>query len=310
MNEQGERLQKVLAQAGLGSRREMEEWISAGRVTVNGEVATLGMRVQEGDVVRADRRVVRVEAPGTSLPRVLLYHKQEGEIVSRDDPERRASVFDKLPKLRGMKWIAIGRLDYNTSGLLIFTSSGDLANRLMHPRFEVEREYAVRVQGSMTEEQMRMMLKEGITLDDGPVKFEKLADEGGEGYNHWYRLVLKEGRNRVVRRTFEALGLPVSRLMRVRFGIIRLPPRLKRGMLAELGAGEVSAVLKWVGMDEPQVQPVQTGKAERQGKAEQVGKPRQKGRKQATQGARLSASAAPHVKAGTARIRGQGRGRS
>jgi len=251
--QQGERLQKVLAQAGVGSRREMEEWISAGRVTVNGEAATLGMRVVEGDVIRADKRVVQVKAQGGSLPRVLLYHKQEGEIVSRDDPEKRASVFDKLPKLRGMKWIAIGRLDFNTSGLLIFTTSGDLANRLMHPRFEIEREYAVRVQGSMTEEQMRQMQNEGITLEDGPVKFEKLLDEGGEGYNHWYRLVLKEGRNRVVRRTFEALGLPVSRLMRVRFGIVHLPPRLKRGMLAELGPGEVTAMLDWVGMEAPPV---------------------------------------------------------
>ena len=256
MNEQqepqGERLQKVLAQAGLGSRREMEEWIAAGRVTVNGEVAMLGMRVVEGDVVRADnKRPIRIKAQDTLMPRVLLYHKQEGEIVSRDDPEQRTSVFDKLPKLSGMKWIAIGRLDFNTSGLLIFTTSGDLANRLMHPRFEVEREYAVRVQGSMTEDQMRQMLKEGITLEDGPVKFEKLMDEGGEGYNHWYRLVMKEGRNRIVRRTFEALGLPVSRLMRVRYGIVNLPPRLKRGMLAELGSGEVSAILDWVGMEVP-----------------------------------------------------------
>jgi 23S rRNA pseudouridine2605 synthase len=256
----GERLQKVLAQAGVGSRREMEEWISAGRVTVNGEVATLGMRVVEDDVVRVDQRIVRLKAPNESMPRVLLYHKQEGEIVSRDDPEKRASVFDKLPKVRGMKWIAIGRLDYNTSGLLIFTSSGDLANRLMHPRFEVEREYAVRVQGSMTEEQMKQMLKEGIMLEDGPVKFEKLLDEGGEGYNHWYRLIMKEGRNRVVRRTFDALGLPVSRLMRVRFGIVNLPPRLKRGMLVELGSGEVNAILDWVGMEThvaPQLSPHQ-----------------------------------------------------
>ncbi len=249
MNEQqGERLQKVLAQAGIGSRREMEEWIAAGRVTVNGEVATLGMRVQEGDVVRADRRVVHVKLQGEKLPRVLLYHKQEGEIVSRDDPEQRATVFDKLPRLRGQKWTAIGRLDFNTSGLLVFTTSGELANRLMHPRFEVEREYAVRVQGEMTPEQMRQMVKQGIELEDGPVKFEKLSDEGGEGFNHWYRLVLKEGRNRIVRRTFEALGLPVSRLMRVRFGIINLPPRLKRGMLAELGEGEVRQVMDWAGL--------------------------------------------------------------
>jgi 23S rRNA pseudouridine2605 synthase len=246
---QGERLQKVLAQAGIGSRREMEEWISAGRVTVNSTVATLGMRVSEGDKVQVDGRHIRLQLQAEqALPRVLLYHKQEGEIVSRDDPKERANVFDALPKLRGQKWIAIGRLDFNTSGLLIFTTSGELANRLMHPRFEVEREYAVRVQGQMTPDQMHQMIKEGIELEDGLVRFEQLSDEGGEGYNHWYRLVLKEGRNRVVRRTFEALGLPVSRLMRVRFGMINLPPRIKRGMMAELGEGEVRAILEWVGL--------------------------------------------------------------
>jgi 23S rRNA pseudouridine2605 synthase len=244
----GEKLQKVMAQAGYGSRRQMEEWIAAGRVSVNGEPATLGMRVLEGDLIKAGVRTIRV-GERDSAARILLYHKPEGEIVSRDDPGKRASVFDKLPRLRGQKWTAIGRLDFNTSGLLIFTTSGELANRLMHPRFEVEREYAVRVQGAMTEEQMNKVLKEGVELDDGPVKFEKLEDEGGEGFNHWYRVMLKEGRNRVVRRTFDALGLPVSRLMRVRFGIINLPPRLKRGMTAELGEGEVAKVLEWVGME-------------------------------------------------------------
>lgn len=254
-NATGEKLQKVLAQAGVGSRREMEEWIAAGRVTVNGEAATVGIRVFEGDVLRADKRTVLVTSQADKeYPRVLLYHKQEGEIVSRDDPEKRTNVFEKLPKLRGMKWIAIGRLDFNTSGLLIFTTSGELANRLMHPRFEVEREYAVRVQGQMTPEQMRQMTKEGVALEDGNVKFEKLTDEGGEGFNHWYRLVLKEGRNRVVRRTFEALGLIVSRLMRVRFGIINLPPSIKRGKMAELGEGEVQMILDWVGIS---VQPIE-----------------------------------------------------
>lgn len=246
---QGERLQKILAQAGVGSRREMEEWIVAGRVTLNGEVATLGMRAQEGDVVGVDKRTIHVKnQDDIGLPRVLLYHKQEGEIVSRDDPKSRSSVFDNLPKLRGQKWIAIGRLDFNTSGLLIFTTSGELANRLMHPRFEVEREYAVRVQGRMTPEQMQQMIGQGLELEDGLVRFEKLTDEGGEGFNHWYRLILKEGRNRVVRRTFEALGLVVSRLMRVRFGIINLPPSIKRGKLAELGEGEVKQILEWVGL--------------------------------------------------------------
>lgn len=249
MSEQGERLQKVLAQAGLGSRREMEEWISAGRVTVNGQPAVLGMRVNPGDLIRADRRLVRAGEPGARLARILLYHKPEGEIVSRADPEGRASVFDHLPKVRGQKWTAIGRLDYNTSGLLIFTTSGELANHLMHPRFQVEREYAVRVQGEMTPEQMKQMVKKGVELDDGPVKFEKISDEGGEGFNHWYRIVVQEGRNRVVRRTFEALGLPVSRLMRVRFGMISLPPRLKRGMMAELSEAEVRQVLSWAGLE-------------------------------------------------------------
>jgi 23S rRNA pseudouridine2605 synthase len=262
----GEKLQKVMAQAGYGSRRLMEEWIAAGRVSVNGEPATLGMRVVDGDLVKADARTIRV-GERDSAARILLYHKPEGEIVSRDDPGKRASVFDKLPRLRGQKWTAIGRLDFNTSGLLIFTTSGELANRLMHPRFEVEREYAVRVQGSMTDEQMNKVLKEGVELDDGPVKFEKLADEGGEGFNHWYRVMLKEGRNRVVRRTFDALGLPVSRLMRVRFGIINLPPRLKRGMTAELGEGEVAQVLEWVGMEKESSEGQQAPRAPRQSAA-------------------------------------------
>ena len=243
----GEKLQKVLANAGFGSRRMMEEWIAAGRVSVNGDPATLGMRVVQGDLVKAERRTMRVGGTDQAV-RVLLYHKPEGEIVSRDDPEKRASVFDKLPKLRGQTWIAIGRLDFNTSGLLIFTTSGELANRLMHPRFEVEREYAVRVQGTMTEAQLNLALQQGVELEDGLVKFEKLEDQGGEGFNHWYRVMLKEGRNRVVRRTFDALGLPVSRLMRIRFGIVSLSPRLKRGMATELDEAEVAQVLDWVGI--------------------------------------------------------------
>jgi 23S rRNA pseudouridine2605 synthase len=271
----GEKLQKVLAQAGFGSRRMMEEWIAAGRVSVNGEPATLGMRVVEGDLVKAERRTIRV-GERENAARVLLYHKPEGEIVSRDDPEKRTSVFEKLPKLRGQKWIAIGRLDFNTSGLLIFTTSGELANRLMHPRFEVEREYAVRVQGTMTEAQMDRALKQGVELEDGLVKFEKLLDEGGEGYNHWYRVMLKEGRNRVVRRTFDALGLPVSRLIRVRFGIINLPPRLKRGMTTELGESEVAQVLDWAGITAVNDEAQQVPQPPRQSELVQSGKPGRK----------------------------------
>lgn len=247
----GEKLQKVLAQAGFASRRTVEEWIAAGRVSVNGEMATLGMRVLPGDLIKAERRTLRVGERDDRV-RILLYYKPEGEIVSRDDPESRLTVFDKLPKLRSQKWIAIGRLDLNTSGLLIFTTSGELANRLMHPRFEVEREYAVRIQGQLTEAHQEQLLGIGIDLEDGRVNFEKLTDEGGEGFNHWYRIMLKEGRNRIVRRTFAALGLTVSRLIRVRFGLINLPPRLKRGMSAELGEAEVQQVLDWVG-----IQPVE-----------------------------------------------------
>src|SRR5882724_13147112 len=250
MIEPGEKLQKILAQAGLGSRRTMEEWIVAGRVSVNGEPAKLGMRVVEGDLVRAERRTIRV---GEKIPavRVLLYHKPEGEIVSREDPEQRANVFDKLPKLRGQKWIAIGRLDFNTEGLLIFTTSGDLANRLMHPRYEVEREYAVRVLGELSEEQKGRLL-EGVELDDGIAKFSRLEDAGGEGANRWYRAVIAEGRNREVRRMFATVGLEVSRLIRIRYGAIQLPRSLPRGRYSELAPEWVQAWLHdlGIGMDD------------------------------------------------------------
>jgi len=251
MHELGERIQKVLAQIGVGSRREIESWIAAGRVFVNGQAATLGMRVQTGGIVRTGRRTIKIGHASPSPIRVLLYHKPDGEIVSRDDPEKRANVFDNLPKLRGQKWIAVGRLDFNTSGLLIFTTSGDLANQLMHPRFECEREYAVRVRGTMSAAQFDMATNHGIELEDGLVRFEVLENQGGEGYNHWYKVVLKEGRNRVVRRTFDAMGLPVSRLIRVRFGIIRLPPRLKRGKTMELSETEVAKLVSWAGLPAP-----------------------------------------------------------
>lgn len=238
------KLHKVLAQAGLGSRRTMEEWIREGRITVNGALATIGARVVPRDVIRVGGSIVRWPG-GDRLPRMLVYHKPEGEIVSQDDPEGRASVFERLPQLRGAKWLAIGRLDYNTSGLLLFTTSGDLANRMMHPRFAVEREYAVRVVGALNGNQLER-LKTGIPLSDGLAHCESVEDEGGEGTNHWYRIVLKEGRNRVVRRLFEALGVTVSRLMRVRFGILTLPPRLKRGQVSALPPVEVKRLLTWL----------------------------------------------------------------
>ncbi|MBM3350911.1 MAG: pseudouridine synthase [Betaproteobacteria bacterium] len=244
-----QRLHKLLALAGLGSRRDMEELIASGRVTVNGQVATVGQGVTEYDVVRLDSRPLRLPFEA-ELPQVLLYHKPEGEIVSQDDPEGRASVFDKLPKVKHGKWIAIGRLDMNTSGLLIFTTSGELANRFMHPRYEVEREYAVRIFGELTEGQMAQ-LKEGIELEDGPANFDSIIPQGGEGANHWYQVILREGRNREVRRLFEAFELPVSRLMRVRFGPVNLPSRVKRGQMLKMEQKEVVGLLEWAGLPVP-----------------------------------------------------------
>jgi 23S rRNA pseudouridine2605 synthase len=240
-----QKLQKVLAQSGLGSRRAMEEIIKSGKVKVNGEAATLGMRVTSQDEIQVGRRQIKFKVT-SRLPRVIVYHKVDGEIVSRDDPQGRRSVFEKLPVIRSAKWLAVGRLDFNTGGLLIFTTSGELANRLMHPRFEVEREYAVRLFGMLSPTQIQE-LKTGVRLSDGVAKFDVLEDHGGEGRNRWYRVVLKEGRNRVVRRMFEALGLQVSRLMRVRFGIVNLPPRLKRGQWVELKEAEISQLLEWAG---------------------------------------------------------------
>jgi 23S rRNA pseudouridine2605 synthase len=239
------KLHKVLAQAGLGSRRKMEDLVRAGLVTVNGAPAGIGMRVGSRDVIRVEGRIVRREAGGGAT-RVLLYHKPEGEIVSRDDPAGRVSVFERLPPVKGAKWLAVGRLDYNTGGLLVLTTSGELANRMMHPRYGLEREYAVRVLGKLSEPQIAQ-LRAGVKLDDGVARCDTLEDRGGEGANHWYHIVIREGRNRVVRRMFEAAGLTVSRLMRVRFGAIRLPPRLRRGQFIELAAREVRQLLASLG---------------------------------------------------------------
>lgn len=227
----------MLAGAGLGSRREMEQWIAAGRVSVNGASAGIGTRVGANDRVLVDGRPLRLQRRGRV--RVLLYHKPTGEIVSRDDPEGRPAVFDRLPRLRGAKWVAVGRLDLNTSGLLIFTTSGELAHRLMHPRHRIEREYAVRLLGEMSPEQMQS-LRSGVELEDGPAHVDSVEDAGGVGSNHWYNVVLSEGRNREVRRLFAALHLTVSRLMRVRFGPIALPSHLKRGQMRELDEGEIA----------------------------------------------------------------------
>jgi 23S rRNA pseudouridine2605 synthase len=254
------KLHNLLAQAGLGSRRDMEQWVREGRVTVNGAPAHIGMRVAPGDSVKVGTRPVRWPGPAR-LARVLLYHKPDGEIVSRDDPQGRPTVFDRLPRLRGARWLAVGRLDFHTGGLLVFTTSGELANRMMHPSFAVEREYAVRTLGRLTAEQITR-LKAGIALEDGVAQCELVEDKGGEGANHWYRLVVKEGRNRIVRRLFEALGLTVSRLMRTRFGIVSLPPQLRRGQFRELGPSEVLRVTAWLGLQAPPSEPAHSAREE------------------------------------------------
>ncbi|MCL6556823.1 MAG: pseudouridine synthase [Burkholderiales bacterium] len=245
-----ERLQKVLAAAGLGSRREIEDWIRAGRVKVNGRIATLGQTVTARDRVFVDGKPVRLRLKERRLPRVLLYNKPEGEIVSKADPQGRPTVFRNLPRLRTAKWIAVGRLDLNSSGLLLFTTSGELANRLMHPRYQVEREYAVRVMGRLGAEQVQRLLA-GVEIDGQPARLEHIEDRGGEGANHWYHVVIREGRKREVRRLFEAVGLMVSRLIRVRYGSLRLPPRLRRGQFLELDRAQVAALLQEVGLNPP-----------------------------------------------------------
>ena len=231
------KLHKLLADAGLGSRRDMEELILAGRVSVNGQPSHVGQRISATDQVRVNGRQVKLRLPQTA-PRVLLYHKPAGEITTREDPRQRVTVFERLPRLTGSRWVAVGRLDFNTEGLLVFTTSGDLANRLMHPRYGWEREYAVRILGRI-EDEVRDQLLAGIQLEDGPAAFLKIDDVGGDGANHWYRVVLAEGRNREVRRIFEQVGLTVSRLVRIRFGPIGLPRQLSRGRWLELPEGEV-----------------------------------------------------------------------
>jgi 23S rRNA pseudouridine2605 synthase len=250
------KLHKVLAEAGLGSRRDMEELIIAGRVSVNGEPAHIGQRILPTDQVRINGKPVQRKV-STKPPRVLMYHKPAGEIVSTSDPEGRASVFDGLPSIKIGKWLAVGRLDFNTEGLLLFTTSGDLANKLMHPRYGIEREYAVRTLGEL-EEGMRQKLLSGVELDDGLASFNKIADGGGEGVNKWYRVTISEGRNREVRRMFEAIGLTVSRLIRTRYGAMSLPSSLKRGRWEELDEHAVRGLMAANGLERGK--PAQKGK--------------------------------------------------
>ncbi len=237
-----EKLQKVLARAGIGSRRKMEAMIAAGRVSVNGKIAETGKRVTPKDRLRVDGRDVRYPDMSETKSRILLYNKPPGEVCTRDDPEGRPTVFDKLPRIRPSRWIAIGRLDFHTSGLLLFTNDGELANKAMHPSSELEREYAVRVFGEVNNEILARLHK-GVELEDGPANFEVIVDNGGEGSNHWYHVIVKQGRNRIVRRLWESQGVTVSRLIRVRYGRVIMPRYVKTGTWIELDDATVGALV-------------------------------------------------------------------
>lgn len=242
-----EKLQKALARMGLGSRRQMEEVIKAGRVSINRKPATIGDRVEQGDEIRVDGRLIKYKSEREKRRRVLAYYKPEGEICSANDPEGRTTVFERLPKLTHDRWIMVGRLDINSTGLLLFTNDGELAHRLMHPSNEIVREYAVRVLGELTPEMMKN-LTDGVMLEDGLAKFEDIKQGGGEGVNKWYHVKLKEGRNREVRRLIESQGLKVSRLLRTSYGSVDLPKELRTGRFIELDRKEIHRLIDLVGI--------------------------------------------------------------
>lgn len=243
--EKGEKLQKALAHLGLGSRRQIEQWIEAGRLTIDGKQARLGDRVRTGQAVRLDGKPVALEeAPAV---RVLLYHKPLREVCSRNDPEGRKTVFERLPRLKSGRWISVGRLDFNTSGVLLFTTDGELAHALMHPSAAIEREYLVRVMGSV-DDAMLERLKAGVQLDDGPARFSDIQEGGGDGINRFFYVVLMEGRNREVRRLWESQGLTVSRLKRVRYGEVFMPSKLKQGQWLELPQRDVDVIYQMAGL--------------------------------------------------------------
>ena len=266
------KLHKVLAQAGLGSRLEMEQLILEGRISVNAEPAHIGQRIQFGDSVKVNGKPVRVRIDPPP-PRVIAYHKPAGEVVTHDDPQNRPTVFRRLPKLFQGKWQSVGRLDLNTEGLLLLTSSGELANRLMHPRFGLEREYAVRVLGALSNEEKKRLL-EGVTLDDGLAQFTSLEAGGGEGANCWYKVTLSEGRNREVRRMFEAVGHAVSRLIRIRYGAMVLPRGLKRGAFVELDEQDIWALTSAADRSERRADPRAQADGQDAGMSESQARPR------------------------------------
>ena len=243
-----ERLQKILSQAGLGSRRTMETWIAEGRVRVNGAIVKLGDSAGPDDKISVDNRLIRNPLSKKEPIRILLYHKPIGENCSRSDPDHLNTVFDKLPTIQQGRWVMVGRLDINTSGLLIFTNNGELANQLMHPRFGLEREYAVRVHGVVTDKILKK-LREGVELEDGKAQFKRIEYKGGEGSNAWYHVVLTEGKNREVRRLWESQEVQVSRLMRIRYGLLELPRHLSRGEFTELASMEVDQFIRKLGAE-------------------------------------------------------------
>lgn len=245
MNPSGDKIQKLLAETGLGSRREIETWIREGRVKVNGRVATIGDRCTASDKISVDDRRIRL---GGGITRILVYNKPVGEITSRRDPEGRRTVFEALPKLPQGRWIAIGRLDINTSGLLLFSNDGALANAFMHPSSQMEREYQVRVHGEVSDEILDTLLK-GVELEDGPARFDRIRRGRGESSNAWYSVVLKEGRNREVRRLWESQNLEVSRLKRVRFGPVSLPSFVRKGQWIDLPPAEINQLMKMAKLD-------------------------------------------------------------
>lgn len=268
---QSEKLQKILARAGHGSRREVEAMLQAGRISVDGKIAALGDRVEmvAGTKIRLDGHVLSIIESQDTVCRVLAYYKPEGELCTRSDPEGRPTVFDRLPKMRGSRWVAVGRLDVNTSGLLLFTTDGELANRLMHPSREVEREYAVRVFGQIDDEKIKQ-LSRGVQLEDGPAAFRSIKYQGGEGLNQWYNVTLTEGRNREVRRLWEAVGVQVSRLIRVRYGDLTLPKGLPRGGYRELDLPETNYLRTLVEMQEETVSKLPVERDRRRVKANQI----------------------------------------
>jgi 23S rRNA pseudouridine2605 synthase len=245
---EGERIQKVLARGGVGSRREIERWIDEGRLKLNGHPVSLGDRLKAGDHLQINDRVIHWEKFAEQPTRVLLYHKPTGEVVTRRDPEGRPVVFTQLPKLETSRWISVGRLDINTSGLLLVTNNGELANRLMHPSTQVEREYAVRILGNVSDATLEK-LKQGVELEDGKAKFDDIKFFGGEGANKWYNVTVSEGRNRLVRRLWESQEVIVSRLMRVRYGPVVLPERLKARTFYELTDKELDLLFEFAGME-------------------------------------------------------------